>query len=110
MRYHQKDGSLIRGSEFAPDVLDTGRKIGGNWLLVPDIRYERHRPSQTYEEINTLCANNDIDFYSVLKSAWCFGNSCKIGILLRGFPIPKNVGQLPDEIHWQPIFSQLTMR
>lgn len=103
VRYHQKDGSLIRESEFAPNVLDTGRKIEGNWLLVPDIRYERHRPPQTYEEIDTLCASNGIDFYSILKSAWCFGNSCKIGILLTGFPIPKNVGQPPDEIHWQPI-------
>ena len=103
VRYHQKDGSLIRESEFAPDVLDTGRKIEGNWLLVSDIRYERHRPPQTYEEIDTLCANNDIDFYSILKSAWYFGNSCEIGILLTGFPIQKNVGQPPDEIHWQPI-------
>ena len=103
MRYHQKDGSLIRDSEFAPGVLDTGRKIEGNWLLVSDIRYERHRPPQTYEEIDTLCASNGIDFYSILKSAWCFGNSCEIGILLIGFPIPKTVGQPPDEIHWQPI-------
>ena len=103
VRYHQKDGSLIRESEFAPNVLDTGRKIEGNWLLVPDIRCERHRPPQTYEEIDTLCVSNGIDFYSILKSAWCFGNSCKIGILLMGFPIPKTVGQPPDEIHWQPI-------
>ena len=103
VRFRQKDGSLIRESEFAPDVLDTERKIEGNWLLIPDIRYERHRPPQTYDEIDTLCASNGIDFYSILKSAWCFGNSCKIGILLTGFPIPKNVGQPPDEIHWQPI-------
>ena len=103
VRYSQKDGSLIRESEFTPDVLDTERKIKGNWLLVSDIRYERHRPPQTYEEIVTLCASNGIDFYSILKSAWCFGNSCKIGILLIGFPIPKTVGQPPDEIHWHPI-------
>ena len=103
MRYRQKDGSLIRESEFTPDVLDTERKIKGTWLLVRDIRYERHRPPQTYEEIVTLCASNGIDFYSILKSAWCFGNSCKIGILLIGFPIPKTVGQPPDEIHWHPI-------
>ena len=103
VRYHQKDNSLIRESEFTPDVLDTERKIKGNWLLVRDIRYERHRPPQTYEEIVTLCASNGIDFYSILKSAWCFGNSCKIGILLIGFPIPKIVGQPPTEIHWQPL-------
>ena len=103
VRYRQKDGSLIRESEFTPDVLDTERKIKGTWLLVRDIRYERHRPPQTYEEIVTLCASNGIDFYSILKSAWCFGNSCKIGILLIGFPIPKTVGQPPDEIHWHPI-------
>ena len=103
VRYCQKDGLLIRESEFASDVFDTGRKIEGNWLLVRDIPYERHRPPQTYEEVDTLCASNGIDFYSILKSAWCFGNSCKIGILLIGFPIPKTVGQPPDEIHWQPI-------
>lgn len=103
VRYCQKDGSLIRESEFASDVLNTERKIEGNWLLVRDIPYERHRPPQTYEEIDTLCASNGIDFYSILKSAWCFENSCKIGILLIGFPIPKTVGQPPDEIHWQPI-------
>jgi len=104
VRYREKDGSLIRESEFTPDVLDPERKINGNWLLVRDICYERHRPPQTYEEIVTLCAGNGIDFYSILKSAWCFGNSCKIGILLIGFPIPKIVGQPPDEIHWHPIF------
>ena len=103
VRYHQKDGSLIRESEFVPDVLDTGRKNDGHWLLVSDIRYERHRPPQTYEEIDTLCKSNGIDFYSILKSAWCFGNSCKFGILLIGFPIPKIVGQPFTEIHWQPL-------
>ena len=103
VRFSDKDGLLIRESEFTSNVLRQDGEIKGNWLLVPDIRYERHRPPQTYEEMETLCASNGIDFYSILKSAWCFGNSCKIGILLIGFPIPKTVGQPPDEIHWQPI-------
>ena len=103
VRFRQKDGSLVRESEFAPDVLKTNSKIKGKWLIVRDICYERHRPPQTYEEMDTLCSSNDIDFYSILKSAWGLGNSCKIGILLIGFPIPKIVGQPPTEIHWQPL-------
>ena len=103
VRFFDKGDLLIRESEFTSNVLRQDSEIKGKWILLPDIRYERHRPPQTYEEMNTLCSSNGIDFYSILKSAWCFGNSCKIGILLIGFPISKTVGQSPDEIHWQPI-------
>lgn len=103
VRFHQKDSSLVRESEFTQDVLKTDSKIKGKWLIVGDIHYERHRPPQTYEEMETLCSSSGIDFYSILKSAWCLENSCKTGMLLVGSPISKIVGQPPAEVHWQPL-------
>ncbi len=103
VRFSSKNGLLIRESEFTSNVLRQDGEIKGNWLLVPDIRYERHRPPQTYEEMDTLCSRNGIDFYSILKSAWRLENSCKTGMLLVGFPISKIVGQPPAELHWQPL-------
>ncbi len=104
--YNQKDGSLIRESEFAPEVLNTDHKIQGNWLIVRDIRYERHRPPQTYEEMDTLCSRNGLDFYTLLKETWNLNNSHKFGILLIGFPIPEKIGAPFTEIHWQPLLFQ----
>ena len=106
VRFYQKDGSLVRESEFAPEVLNTSRKIEGNWLIVRDIRYERHRPPQTYEEMDTLCSRNGLDFYTLLKETWNLKNSHKFGILLIGFPIPEKVGAPFTEIHWQPLLFQ----
>ena len=103
VKYCQKDSSLIRESEFAPEVLNTDRKIEGNWLIVRDIRYERYRPPQTYEEMDTLCSRNGLDLYTLLKETWNLKNSYKFGILLIGFPIPEKVGAPFTEIHWQPL-------
>ena len=106
VRFHQKEGLLVRESEFAPEVLNTNRKIEGNWLIVRDIRYERHRPPQTYEEMDTLCSRNGLDFYTLLKETWNLKNSHKFGILLIGFPVPEKVGAPFTEIHWQPLLFQ----
>ena len=106
VRFYQKDGSLVRESEFAPEVLNTDRKIEGNWLIVRDIRYERHRTPQTYEEMDTLCSRNGLDFYTLLKETWNLKNSHKFGILLIGFPIPEKIGAPLTEIHWQPLLFQ----
>ena len=106
VRYLQKDGSLIRESEFAPEVLDTRHKIEGNWFIVGDIRYEGHRPPQTYQEMKELCSRNDLDFYTLLKETWNLKNSYQFGILLIGFPIQKKVGAPFTEIHWQPLLFQ----
>ena len=103
VRFYQMDGPLVREAEFTSNVLREEGEIKGKWVLVPDIRYERHRPPQSYEEIDTLCSRNGIDFYSILRSAWGLGNSCKTGVLLIGFPIPQIVGQPFTEIHRQPL-------
>ena len=106
VRFSDKDGLLIRESEFTSNVLRQDGEIKGNWLLVPDIRYERHRPPQTYEEMDTLCSRNGLDFYTLLKETWNLKNSYKFGILLIGFPIPEKVGAPFTEIHWQPLLFQ----
>lgn len=106
VRFHQKEGLLVRESEFTPEVLNTDHKIEGNWLIVRDIRYERHRPPQTYEEMDTLCSRNGLDFYTLLEETWNLKNSYKFGILLIGFPIPEKVGAPFTEIHWQPLLFQ----
>ena len=106
VRFCDEDGSLIRQSEFSTGVLKKDAKIDGKWIIVPDIRYERHRPPQTYREMAELCSKNDLNFYPILKEAWNLENSHKFGILLVGFPIPKEVGNPPTEVYWQPLFFQ----
>ena len=106
VRFSDKDGLLIRESEFTSNVLRQDGEIKGNWILVPDIRYERHRPPQTYEEMDMLCSRNGLDFYTLLKETWNLKNSYKFGILLIGFPIPKKVGAPFTEIHWQPLLFE----
>ena len=103
VRFCHNDGSLIRESEFSPSILKKDVKIDGRWIIVPDIRYIRHRPPQTYQEMTELCSKNDLDFYAILKEAWNHKHSHQFGILLIGFPIPKIVGEPPTEIHWQPL-------
>ena len=104
--FSHKDGSLIRESGFSPNVLKKNSKFKGKWIIVSDIHYERHSPPQTYEEMDELCSENGLNFYTILKEAWNLGNSRQFGILLIGFPIPKIVGQSPTEIHWQPLLFQ----
>ena len=106
VRFCDEGGSLIRESEFSTEVVKKDAKIDGRWIIVPDIRYERHRPPQTYEEMVELCSRNGLNFYAILKETWKLENSHKFGILLIGFPIPKIVGEPPTEIHWQPLFFQ----
>lgn len=103
-KFSSEDGSLIRSSEFNQDLLSKDKKILGHWLLVPDIRYLRHRPPQTYGELKRQCDSFGVDFYGILKRTWNLENLDHYGILLIGFPIPKMVGDPPEEIHWQPLF------
>lgn len=102
--FHSKDGTQIRVSKFNRDLLCQNKRIDGNWLILPDIRYLRHRPPQTYGELKCLCARFGVDFYAILKRTWNLENPDHYGILLIGFPISKIVGDLPEEIHWQPLY------
>ena len=103
VRFCDEGGSLIRESKFSTAVLNKDAKIDGKWIIVPDLRYERHRPPQTYQEMAELCSKNNLNFHVILEEAWNLENSLKFGILLIGFPIPKIVGEPPTEIHWQPL-------
>ena len=105
-RFCDENGLLIRELEFAPDVLKKDVKIEGRWVLIPNICYERHRPPQTYREMEELCSTVSLDFYTLLQKTWSLKNSHKFGILLIGFPIPEKVGSPFTEIHWQPLFFQ----
>ena len=104
--FRNKDKALVRESGFSSHVLEKNSKIDGKWVIVPDICYKRHRPPQTYEEMDELCARNNLNFYALLKETWNLNNSHKFGILLIGFPVPKTVGSSFTEIHWQPLFFQ----
>lgn len=106
VRFCDENSLPIRESAFASNVLKKDGKIEGKWVIVPDIRYERHRPPQTYEEMEKLCLRNGLDFYKLLKETWSLKNSRKFGILLVGFPIPEKVGGPFTEIHWQPLLFQ----
>lgn len=106
VRFCDEDGSLIRKSAFSSAVLDEKSNIAGKWVMLSDIHYERHRPPQTYFEMESLCAKNGVDFDTILQAAWRLKNACPFGMLLIGCPIPKSVGELPTEIHWQPLFFQ----
>lgn len=106
VRFFDNDSVLIRESEFTSNVLRQDSEIKGKWILLPDIRYERHRPPQTYEEIDTLCSKNGLNFYALLKETWNLKTSWKFGILLIGFPIPEKVEAAFSEIHWQPLLFQ----
>ncbi|MDP3025925.1 MAG: ThiF family adenylyltransferase [candidate division Zixibacteria bacterium] len=98
------NSSIVWESEFSSGILDQDKKLIGNWLILPDIRFKRHRPPQTYREITQLCSANDLDFYDILKEAWKVENrDPEIGLILIGFPIPKIYGEKPIEMHWQPL-------
>jgi len=109
VRFHDSNNSVVWESEFSPAISAQGSPIVGKWLILPDIRYARHRPPKTFEEIEKLCSNNDVDFYDILKTAWEIKNrDPEIGLIMVGFPIPKIYGEKPVEIHWQPLlFSNL---
>ena len=106
VRFCDEGGSLIRQAKFSREVLKKDAKIDGKWIIIPDIRYERHRPPQTYKEMIELCSKNDLNFYTILKAAWNLENSHKFGTLLVGFPIPKEGGNPSTEVYWQPLFFQ----
>ena len=105
--YFDENRQLIKESaSFRSGYGECITVYGGRWIILPDIRYHRHRPPQTYRELVTLCNTIEVDFYSVLKDSWKSSNPYNIGILLIGFTIPEIVGEPHSEIHWQPLLFQ----
>jgi len=82
------------------------RKYLATWILLPDIRYKRHRPVQTYKEITELCKNSNMDFYDIFLHAWDIERHPNMGRLLIGFPIPELYNEDTVEIHWQPLIFE----
>jgi len=104
VRFFNDSNSIVHEAEFSATVLKQDNKVVGEWFILPDIRYKRHRPPQTYREIEKLCSTNGLDFYNILKKAWDNDErNLQIGLILVGFPIPRTVGEEPVEIHWQPL-------
>lgn len=104
VRFSDENNSVIRESEFSSIILKDDARIRGKWTILSDIRYERHRPPQTYSEIAGLFSNNGLSFYDILRKAWEYNNRVlEIGLFLVGFPIPNVVGGDPVEIRWQTL-------
>ena len=102
-RYSDGNQRLIRESKIFESGSGTSARVNARWIILPDIRYQRHRPPQTYQELETLCSRANVEFYLILEDAWKARNPCNLGIFLVGFPITELVGEPPTEIHWQPL-------
>lgn len=101
--FFAENGSLIWESRFKQDYLSNEQEIQGSWILIPDIRYYRHRPPQTFKELKEICKKFDINFTEILKKTWKFDNR-KACFIIVGFPIPINLGEESNEIHWQAMY------
>jgi len=85
-------------------MLERGTPLVGRWILLSDIRIERHRPAQTYGELRQLCERDGVDLGANLRRAWEGDNTDpRTAVVLVGFPIPRVVGDAPCEVHWQPL-------
>ena len=105
-KYSDENRRLIKESESFRSGYSESFTVYGRWIILPDIRYHRHRPPQTYQELGAQCKTAGVDFCNILEYAWKARNPCNHGILLIGFPIPEIVGEPPAEIHWQPLLFQ----
>ena len=102
-KFLDASGSTIREAEFSKGILNEHAKVNARWILLNDIRYNRHRPPKTYAELHELCSKCGIDVFKTLKRAWKAGDPCNFGVLLFGFPIPEVVDGPLTEVHWQPL-------
>jgi ThiF family len=103
-RFFNEAGDLIWECPFSAYVIANAEESDARWMLLPDIRYFRARPAQTYGELSELCQAAGIDFEKNLNLTWRQDNqSSKTGLLLVGFPIPVRFGGEASEIHWQPL-------
>jgi hypothetical protein len=105
LRFLTEKDDLIWQPPFSDYARIGATERTGHWILLPDIRYYRQRPAQTYGELGELCKRAGIDLDRHLNRVWREDNqSSKWGVLLIGFPIPARFGEDPTEIHWQPLF------
>ena len=100
-RYLNQQGQTIWQAKFR-DMFLQGLPIKVRWLLLPDVKYERHRPPGTYMEVMKTCDKYGIDLEEVSRVS----NTKKMRVVLIGFPIPKKYGEDPCEIHWQPLIDR----
>jgi len=105
IRFTLDGGGSTREISWPGGVADPAKSAIGRWLLLPDFRYHRHRPAQTFWELNQLCERCGIDLDRNLRQAWEEENhALGAAIMLVGSPIPRRTGDTPSEIHWQPVF------
>lgn len=103
-KFESQQGEIIHCPGWSSSALARGNQLQGCWVIVPDIRYARHRPPRTYAELIELCSRHGIDFDRIFRTAWEADNRTPdAGVLLVGFPIPKLTDGALQEIHWQPL-------
>jgi hypothetical protein len=106
-RRFQDQGGVVSETVYAEGVCEADRNIFGSWILLPDLRFHRQRPPQTYDELSQLCKANRISLDEELYDAWDEDNqSLRASVVLVGCPIPNRVGDPPTEVHWQPLFFE----
>lgn len=105
--FFSSDGLTIRELSWNPNIIGFRNSkflLSGRWVLLPDIRYQRHRPPSTIGELEEVFDRYGLNLMSLLKSAWKSDNARELcSFLLVGFPIPKKVGEFPKEICWKSI-------
>lgn len=105
IRFTLDGGGSVREVLWPAGVVDPAKGVSGRWLLLPDLRFHRHRPAQTFGELKQLCERCEIDLYQNMRKAWEKENHpIEAAIMLIGSPIPKRVGGAATEVHWQPLF------
>lgn len=91
----------LEGSRFESKAI----VYNGTWLLLSSLCHVRHRPAQSIDEMVDLCHRDGIDFYTVLQFALKqTRKSVAPCLILAGMPIPRRFGEVPDRIHWQPMY------
>ena len=111
-RVFRHESGIVRERVYADGVFNPpkpgmGMRIFGRWILLPDLRFHRQRPAQTFEELDLLCRRTGIDLGWELTAAWDEKNKKPwASILLVGQPIPVRVDGEPTEVHWQPLLFE----
>lgn len=68
--FYNKDGGVITRTQYGNSLVDPRKLLTGYWILLPSLFYYRHRPPQTFGELDKMCSGYDLSFYSILRFAW----------------------------------------